>query len=208
MRDGREMFTQAVEMMGLCAERALARAELRRRGCQPLRSAPGQCAHFRCGLQSSWHRTGKDRSYDHGLWKFLRRNDSAFPFACPSGCAFCRRRKTAVDRGGRGTDGRCLCDRDLTRPFVSGGKLPAHDDSGPGLPKGANGTCWRELTWAYLPLMRTSFPPLGHCLQASRIDQHELMIDQHELIMISAITMGRNAPKLAIARRTAVQDMI
>ncbi len=28
MRDGREMFTQAVEMMGLCAERALARAEL------------------------------------------------------------------------------------------------------------------------------------------------------------------------------------
>jgi 3-oxoacyl-[acyl-carrier-protein] synthase III len=28
MRDGREMFTQAVEMMGLCAERALARAGL------------------------------------------------------------------------------------------------------------------------------------------------------------------------------------
>ena len=51
MHDGREVFAQAVEMMTACSKRALAQAGIAAAGRRPVRSAPGQCAHFRCGRQ-------------------------------------------------------------------------------------------------------------------------------------------------------------
>jgi 3-oxoacyl-[acyl-carrier-protein] synthase-3 len=67
MRDGREVFSRAVELDDQNFARCPGEGGVNASGHRSVHSASGQCTDIRCRLRQSWHRPGKDRSHDRGF---------------------------------------------------------------------------------------------------------------------------------------------